>query len=171
MGELFGIRDFRNSDGNIFAGPCPVGNPENQNGENRAHRAQGHQAKAVVFRIAVASDRRNAHAQSHDKRHGHGAGSDAAGIKGHRKKFPGNKLCQQEDKSIYADQQVGELDTEQHTQHGNHKENTHSYSHGDDQRHVGDAGNLFGQNLEIRFGHGDKNTHQKAYQHHQPDTS
>lgn len=100
--------------------------------------------------------------------HRHRAGGDAAGIEGHRKELLRHEPREQENEDVDPDQQVGELDAQQHTQHGDDQKNAHPDRHGDDQDHIGDARDLLGQHLEVGLGHGDEDAHEQAHKDDQP---
>ena len=112
--------------------------------------------------MAVASDRRNAHTQRHDKGHGHGAGGHAAGVKRHGEELLGHKGRQQKDEPIEQHQQLRQRNADKHTQEGKDQKQAHARRHRKDQRAAGDGGHLICQHLQVRLGDGDKEAQQKA---------
>ena len=56
---------------------------QQQNGQDGADRTEGHEAEAVVRRVAVASRCGDSDTERHDKRHRHRSRRNAAGVKGH----------------------------------------------------------------------------------------
>ena len=97
--------------------------------------------------MAVASDGGNAHAQRHDKGHGHGAGSHAAGVKRHGKELLGHKGRQQKDEPIEQYQQLRQRNADEHTQEGKDQKQAHARRHREDQRTAGNGWHLICQHL------------------------
>ena len=79
--RVLGIRHHRVG---VSAAIWLVQKSQQQHRDDRSDGAQCHQAKAVAACLLVAADGADAHTQRHDERYGHGAGSDAAGVKSHR---------------------------------------------------------------------------------------
>ena len=67
---------------------------QNEHSQDGADRAEGHEAEAVVRRVAVGTDGGHADAQRHNEWNGHGAGGHAAGIKSDRQKLFGDERGQ-----------------------------------------------------------------------------
>ena len=153
------FRQHRRDVGAVGRAKCDA---EDQHRQNGAHRAQCHQTKAVVRRMAVAADRRHAHAQRHDKRYRHGAGGHTAGVKGHGQKLPGHKGSQHEHKAVERHQQRRQRHAQQHAQERDGEEQAHARRHREDQGLVGDGGHLIGQHLQVRLRNGDEEPQQKA---------
>ena len=120
------LRQHRRDIGAVRGAEYDAQNEHSQNGANGAH---GHQTKAVIRRVAVAADRRNTHAQRHDKGHSHGAGGHTAGVKGHSKKFLGHKRRQKKDHAVEQHQQLWQRDANEHTQEGKHQKQAHARRH------------------------------------------
>ena len=164
---------LRDGDGGVLIGTRPraVDDAQDEHRQDGAHRAQGHQAETVAFRVAVAADGGHAGAQSHNKGDGHGSGGDAAGVEGHRQKLRWNKGGQEKDQNIKADEQMGEVNPQQHAQHGDHQEQTDAHGHRENEGHVGYPRYLLSQDLEVGLRHGDEDAHHQAHQHHHPNLS
>ena len=166
--KLHGIRNLDALADRGSTLPGGENQPQDQHCQNRANGAQRHQAEAVVRCIAVVTDGGNTHAQCHDKRHRHGAGGHAAGIKGDGTEITGNEECQNEYDQIQRHQQVGQRHAQQHTQNGHRQEQTHTHGHSQNQRAVRNGGHQLSQHLQIRLGNGDDHAQQKAEQHNDP---
>ena len=167
--QLHGVRHIGNGGRRIGAAVGIVDHAQDEHRQNGTHRAQGHQAEGVVGGVAVVSDGGDAHAQRHDKGYRHGAGGDAAGVKGHRQKALGHKQGKAEHQYVAAHQQVGQGDAQQHTQQGHHQKQAHAAGHREDQHIVGYGGHLLGQHLQVRLGNGDDEAQNKAQGRHHPD--
>ena len=74
-----------------------------QQSQNGADRAEGHQSEAVVLCVFVASDGGEAHTHGHDKGNGHRAGGDASRIKSYGKEIFWYKKCQYKYQDIAQD--------------------------------------------------------------------
>ena len=141
---------------------------QQQHRQNGADGAQRHQAEAVASGMLIVSDGTDAHAQSHDKRHGHGAGGNAAGVKGDGPEIRGHEHGQGEHHCIKPDEQVRQRDTQQDTQQGDDQENAHAQGNGPDDDIVLNSGHLAGQDLQIRLRHGDDDADEKTDAHDDP---
>ena len=141
---------------------------EDHHGQDGADGAQSHQAEAVLRGVGVAADGGDAQAQGHDEGDGHGAGGDASRVKGDGEKVPGDKGGKGEHDQIEAHQETVQGDPEQDAQQGDDKEDPHPYGHRPDEHRVGHAGDLGGQDLEVGLGHGDDDSNEEAYRHHDP---
>ena len=130
----------------------------NEHSQHGPYAAQSHHAEAVVLgllRGLVAG--RHANAQGHDEGHGDGPGGDAAGVKGHCQKFPGDKHGKQEHPYVKDEQQVVQREPSlQGARYGQHQKHPYPCRHGEDNHHVGHGGHLVGQDLQVRLRHGDE---------------
>ena len=139
--------------------------------QDGADRTESHQAEAVLGGILVAADGGHAHAQGHDKGHGHGTRGDAAGVEGDGQEVLRYKEGQRKHEDVEHDQHPVQGNAEQDAQHGDHQKNAHAHGHSAHQRGVGHAGHLLGQHLKIRLRHGDDDADQKADSRYNPELS
>ena len=82
----------------------PEQDAQQQNGQDGADRTEGHEAEAVVRRVAVASDGGHTDAQRHDEGHRDGAGGHTAGVKGDGQELFGHEGRQHEDQPVEHDE-------------------------------------------------------------------
>ena len=166
--HLHGVLGVGHRHRRIAAAVGLIQKAQQQHRQNGADGAQRHQAEAVASGMLIVSDGTDAHAQSHDKRHGHGAGGNAAGVKGDGPEIRGHEHGQGEHHCIKPDEQVRQRDTQQDTQQGDDQENAHAQGNGPDDNIVLNSGHLAGQDLQIRLRHGDDDADQKADGHDDP---
>ena len=117
--DVGGLRELLHRDGG-GAGAVRVDKAQQQHGQDGPHRTQRHQAEAVVLGLFVAADGGDAHAQRHDKGHGHGPGGDAARVKGHRQERRVGQKRQDEHHGIEGQQQPPQRDAQQDAHHAHH---------------------------------------------------
>ena len=130
---------------------CGIHQRQDQHRQNRSHRAQRHQAEAVLSGVLVASDGGHAHTQSHDKGDRHRSGGNAAGVKGNCEKIPWHKIGQDKNHEVGGNQQPVQGNPEQNTQQRHHQKRPHAHGHRTHQNGGGHAGHLLCQHLEIRL--------------------
>ena len=119
--------------------------------------------------MPVASDRRNADAERHNKRNGHRARRYPARIKCDRPEILWYKKSKDKYNCIKSDQQIGKPDADQNPEHGDDQKNTDANGHRADQHSVRDARHLVCQDLEIRLRYRYDNSQKQAYQKDQPE--
>ena len=141
----------------------PEQDAQQQNGQDGADRTEGHEAEAVVRRVTVASDGGHTDTQRHDEGHRDGAGGHAAGVKGDGQELFGHEGRQHEDQPVEHDEELGQRDAQQHAQEGHDEEEAHARRDREDERHVGDGGDLVGQDLQVRLGDGDEEAQRKPH--------
>ena len=140
---------------------------QKQNCQNGTDGTQCHQTKTVICRMPVTSNGRDTDSKCHDKRNRHRSSGDSAGVKCHREKTFRRKNCQKKDNRIEHNQQRGKGNCEKNTHQRNHKKNPYTDCYGHNQHHIRHRGNLFCQNLQIRFRYGDdESQHKPQYNHH-----
>ena len=93
-----------------------IDDAEDHDGQNGADGRERNETEAVVCRMAVAADGRDADAERHDERHGHGAGRHAAGIERDGEKFRRDKERQKKHDGVASDKQRRQRDGKQHAQ-------------------------------------------------------
>lgn len=132
-----------------------VKNTQQHNGDNGSHGAERDKAEAVGTGVFIVSHGGHADAQRHDERHGDRPGGDAAGVESHGQKGIRRAEGQNENNDVAHQQHPGQGDFPPDADQGQGQEHAHAQCHGQDQRHVGNAGDLVGQHLQVRLGNGD----------------
>ena len=141
---------------------------QQQHRQNGADGAQRHQTEAVGLGLFVASDGGDTNAQRHDEGYRHGAGGDAAGVKGHRQEVRVGQGGQNEHNGIEHQQQRPQGDAQQDTQHADGQENAHAYRHRQDQHGLVDARYVLGQHLQVRLSNGDDHAQNESQHQNEP---
>ena len=166
--QFGGVGNFGHNGRNIGAAVRLIKHAQNKYRQNGTHGAQGYQTERVIGSMAVVSDGRNTDTQRHDKGYRHGAGGNAARIKGYRPETVGHKNSETENHDIAAHQQIVQRNTKQHTQQGYNQENAHAGCHRKHDDRVGNGRHLLCQNLQIGLGNGDDETQNKAHRYDDP---
>ena len=115
--------------------------------------AQSHQAKAVRLRTAVASHMGNTDAQGQNERHRHGAGGDAARVKGDAQKFPIREGRQHKNHYVAPQQHPTQVDAVENAHHAHHHEKAHADAHRRQEHGLVDIGHGVRQNLQVGLRH------------------
>ena len=166
--HLHRVLGVRHDGGGIGAAVRLVEKSQDQHRDDGADGAQRHQTEAVAPGFFVASHGADAHAQRHDERHGHGAGGNAAGVKGHRPEVRRHEHGQPEYDDIKPDQQPAQLDAQHDAQQGDDQKHAHAHGHRPDNDVVPNGRHLIGQHLQIRLGHGDDHADEEAHRRDDP---
>ena len=138
---------------------------QNQNGQDRADAAKSNQAKAVIRGFLITADGHHTNTQGHNKRYGNRAGGHSAGVKCGRNKIRRGKSRQHKYYQIKYQQQPGQRNAQSSSQKGYYQKQTYADSHGQNQHHIGNGGDLFRQHGQIRLGDGDDHAKRKADDH------
>ena len=116
-----------------------------------------------------------AHAESHDERHGHGAGGRASGIESDADEEVGHEGGAGEYRKVTEDEQELQRELEDDAPHGHGHEKAHADTDDADECHGsqnrGYACDLRGQYLNVRFGDGDDEADEEAYSQHEGQTA
>ena len=141
-----------------------VENAQQHDGKDGADGAERDETEAVGTGVFIVSHRGHTDAQGHNEGHGDWPGGDAAGVEGHGQKGVRRAEGQDKNDDVTHQQHPGQGDFPPDTDQGQGQEHAHAQRHGQDQRHVGDAGDLVGQHLQVWLGNGDHHAEDEAHQ-------
>ena len=132
-----------------------------------ADGTQGNQTERIILAPVIAQNMGNTDTQRHDKRHGNGAGGNAAGIKGHGKQrfiaIDHQKQCHSKQKHVKQHQNCSQRFAEHDLQNGHHQECANTKAHGIHQQcAIHNGADLTRKDLQIRLRNGDQHTQHKA---------
>ena len=120
---------------------------QGKNCQNRTDGTKGDQTEAVIRSVAVITDGGDADTEGHDERNGHRTGSHAAGVKGNGTEIRFDKEQEAKADDIKYHQQGTKRNVQEHTDDGDHKEQTNANGNGKNQRAVGNGRHQLGEHL------------------------